>query len=474
MLEHTILQRLMHDRSFWDVVLPHIKTEYFESHACQEVFKVIREHADQYDSQATMEVINIKLDIGKYHEQMWALITDLKKKLTGQPEQMDPQFLLDETQKWMRSRACYLTIFDAVSIYDDPERFAELGAIPDKLNDAISVGFDEDLGDEYWVTTAQHYENVHSEGFKIPFLSKTLNELTGGGAEAKSLNALSAGINVGKTTCLISLATDYLEQGYDVVYFSAEIAEDKIHHRFDPRITQQKFDQLRMYNKMEYLSKIAEVRQKKGWGRLFIKEYPLGTMRDCDAYLKRLKRKHGVVPKIMMFDYLTEFTSYLLPHTAMRQTDLYYGSVCREMRALMFKWDACGWTATQLQRSVQNTIEASLDNVADSITIPKVLDFLFMISVPEEYEAMNLCHNSIEKSRYGGKQHFQMMLDQDTQTYCDPPGGVSIIGSLSQAKTALAETANTCNNHENEKAPKQMMQRLKGTADTSKFSTLKT
>ncbi len=475
MLEQTVLKRLITDRVYWDKVLPHIQRDYFESNACKEVFDVIDTHSKEYDAQATLEVVNIKLSQKPYHENMWEQIKEVTKQLKGELEPMEQQFLMDETQKWMKSRAVYLTIFEAVSIYEDEKRFDELGAIPEKLEDALAVGFNDDLGDEYWVTTAQHYENTHTEGYKIPFKSNTLNDITKGGAETKSLNAVSAGINVGKTTCLISLAADYLEQGIDVVYFSAEIAEDKIHTRFDPRITQLNFDQLSVYSKMEYLAKMAEVKKSKGWGRLFIKEVPLGTVKDCDNYLKQLYRTSGFKPKVMMFDYITEFTSYRLPITAVKQTDLYYGSVAREMRALQFKYESCGWTATQLQRGAQNTIEAGIDNTADSITIPKVLDFQLMVSVPEEYEALGMAHCAVNKSRYGDKPHFQMSLCQKTQTFADPSGGVSIVGSVADAKERIANMANPSTNHEDEKAPAQLVERLKGNNTSSEsFNKLKT
>lgn len=466
MLESSIISNLVHNRTYWDVALPHIKAEYFESETCKLLFKIILEHSNEYNNMATPDVLKIKSSQFNANETLWKL---LQKELSevslyDSSKPIDNTFLMDETKEWMVRRAVFNVIFDSIDIYEDPKRSGELGQIPERMLDALSVEIDEDLGEIYWEQAGQHWDNTHSSEFKIPFGGdcETLNKVTGGGAELKTLNAISAGINVGKTTCLISLAVGYMEQGYDVVYFSGEISEEKIRLRTDPRTTQKDFDFIKRLNKVEYTSKMSQIKASRSWGELFIKELPGGNTNEMRAYIKNIHRRRKIKPVVFMFDYITEFTSSRLPIAMMSKSDLYYGSVARELRALMFEFNGLGWTATQLQRSMQNSAEASLDNTADSITIPKVLDFQLGIFVPDEFIELKLAHCSVFKSRYGNKPNFQMKLCQETQTLCDPDNGINIMKSAQEGKDAIsAATGNHPKNMSDEKAPKQSLTTMK-------------
>lgn len=462
MLESGIISNLIHNKQYWDTVLPHIKAEYFESEACKALFRIIEEHSNEYNSQANFDIVKIKAHQLKVNENLWKLIQSELNEHKVKPEEVDYEWLKDETKEWMVKRAVYNVMFDCIDIYEDPKREGELGSIPERMQDALSVDIDEDLGEIYWEQAGQHWERTHEETFKIPFISETLNKVTNGGAELKTLNAIAAGINVGKTTCLISLSADYMEQGYDVIYFSGEISEEKIRLRTDPRVMNREFGVIDKLNKSEYICKLKQVRESKNWGNLFIKELPGGNVNEMRAYIKNIYRKRKIKPVIFMFDYITEFTSARLPINMIRQSDLYYGSIAREMRALMFEFNGLGWTATQLQRNSQNTADFSLDNTADSITIPKVLDFQLGIFVPDEMVPLKLAHCAVFKSRYGKKPMFQMKLCQDTQTFCDPDTGVNIMNSSQEAKDALSAISGQApKNLDNEKAPKQTVSSLK-------------
>lgn len=467
MLETSIITNLIHNKEYWDLVLPHIKPEYFESQSSKVLFDIIFEHSDKYHSQANIDILKIQTSKMKINENLLELVKSDLKEISKKPEPINAEFLVDETEQWMKDRAIYNVIFDSINIYEDSDRHLELGQIPERMNEALSVCLREDLGSVYWEDSGKQWDKINLETHKIPFLSETLNIITNGGAETKSLNALSAGINVGKTTGLISLAADYAELGYDVVYFSAEISEEKVHNRFDPRTSNKEFSYFRNLNKVEYVSKMNQIRKSKGWGQIFIKELPSGNVNDMRAYVKNLMRKRGIKPRVFMFDYLGEFTSARLPIHMMAKTDLYYGSIARELRAFMFEMDGLGWTATQLQRSAQSTSEMGLDNTADSITVPKVLDFQMGIYVPEEYVDLKMAHCVVMKSRYGNKPSFQMMLDQDIQTLSDPQTGVSILGGKSEGRKNISDSIQSS---KEESAPKQKVQRLSKTQQARTFN----
>lgn len=459
-VQDLVLNQLVHNEDFFSKVLPHLKHSYFESEPARIVFGIIDSFAQEYSNRPTAEAIAIQANQMKIPEGVWSGVVDLVGVVETAAPPQDQKWLLAQTETWMRDRACFNVIMDSVEIYDNPKRKGELGDIPTRMQDALVVGFDDDLGEVYWEMAGEHYDQIHSKQTKIPFRVEILNKITRGGPWRKTLNAINAGINVGKSTSLISLAADYAADGWDVVYFTFEVASHIIRHRMDCAMLGIDFDTLEGRSRHEYVASIDAKARLGTYGQVFIKEFPAGGAHTghCRAYLKDLmKRRPNVKPTIIMFDYVGEMASERLPFHMMGNTNIYFGSVAREIRALMFEFDAVGWTALQFNREMQNTKDMKLEGQADSITIPKVLDFQLGLSVPDEYAAMDRAFATVMKSRYNNKskdKNFLIGLDNDKQKLydVDPNLGTHAAGDL--AVNATPDTSQITNGNSIPGAPK--------------------
>lgn len=225
------------------------------------------------------------------------------------------------------------------------------------------------------------------------------------------------------TTFLIDRACEQCELGKNVLYITCEVEERVIRHRSDVRMLDVDFDRLERMTKNEYLAYIAKKRRSTS-GEFVIKEYPSGT---CTAsmirqYIKSVEQRKGIKFDIICVDYLTEMASGRLPVHMMSNTNVYFGSVARELRALAFEFNVPVWTAMQLTRDKQDGLNAKVSDTADAITIPKIADFMLSIGMEEVDGMLKQAYVTQMKNRYDDKAklpHFRIGLDNSRQLFFD-------------------------------------------------------
>ena len=126
---------------------------------------------------------------------------------------------MKETEKFIRDRAMYNAMSRALEIQANAQLPKEKqnkklpgeGAIPEIMQEALSITFDSDVGHDWFNDFEKRFLLYQTKANKIPFKLPMLNKITKGGAERKTLNVLLAGVNVGKSLGLCSLAADYME-----------------------------------------------------------------------------------------------------------------------------------------------------------------------------------------------------------------------------------------------------------------------
>lgn len=225
------------------------------------------------------------------------------------------------------------------------------------------------------------------------------------------------------TTWLIDRAAEWLEQGKNVVYFTFEVAENVIRHRGDVRLMDMPFDRVEAMTKAEYLANVEKLKKSTN-GQFKIKEYASGSAHTghMKAYLRELEQKEGFKPDVILVDYLGEMASSRLPMHMMSNTNIYYGSIARELRALAFEYELPVWTAVQLTRGKQDSTDVTLSDTADAISVPKVADFMVTLVQPDDLALANQARGIVTKNRYANKaklKNFMIGFDNDRQKTYD-------------------------------------------------------
>lgn len=425
LLESVVLSQLIYNQEYQRKIQPYLKADYFADEGDKVIYGLIDSYTSEYNSQPSVDALSIMLEKTKLNEMVFEQAIQTLGNLSDNT--FDQEWLVKETESWVRNKAVHNAIKTAVSIYGDDKRKDEMGNIPTLLQEALAINFDSYYGHVYWEMAAEQYDHMNSNEAKIPFAVEIFNKATRGGVGKKTLNIVTGAINAGKTTTLIDLTGGYAEQGLNVTVFTLEVAENVWRHRLDARMMHRDFESLEKMTREEFTANIQKLRTRKDGslkGNIVIKEYPSGAghtglfRRDILEYAQAT----GIMPDVIVIDYLGEAASSRLPAHLMNNTNVYYTSVAREFRALGFEFNCPVWTGMQFNRENQTSTDGGISDLADAIGIPKVADFIMAFYAPDELAAVKKARASILKNRYANKQKLKSFLfgmDQDKQILFD-------------------------------------------------------
>ena len=290
---------------YFRLVLPFIKTEYFIEPVERIIFEEISNFVELYNKVPSDEVIIIavksRTDIT---EELFQQFVVYMKRLANFGV-VHLEWLIDKTEEWCRDRAIYLALMESIKLADGKDDKKNADAIPSILQDALAVSFDDKIGHDYLEESAERYEYYHRDEEKLPFDLEKFNIITKGGLPNKTLNIALAGTGVGKSLFMCHMASASLSQGYDVLYITCEMAEEKIAERIDANLLNVNIRDIPELPQVLYNSKVNEI-ARKTQGKLIIKEYPTASAHagHFGGLLQELKLKKSFEPDIIFVDYL--------------------------------------------------------------------------------------------------------------------------------------------------------------------------
>ncbi|CAL9973920.1 DnaB-like replicative helicase [Vibrio phage D528] len=449
MLEQLVINHLVTNEPYLRKVQPYLRSDYFKTEGEKVVFGLIDEFVNEFNAPPTVDALAVSLDKMKLAEGIFDQAVDVLEGI--EPGLETQEWLVKETEAWARDSAVHNAIRRSLSIYNGNDPEMERSNIPNLLQDALDISFDTDIGHVYWEMAAQQYDYMHAEETKFPFNTEIMNQVTRGGIPNKTLNVVMMGINLGKTTWLIDRAAEWIEGGKNVLYVSCEVAEEVIRHRTDVRLMDKTFDQVEAMTKPEYLANIDKLREKTT-GQLFIKEFASGAVHagHIRAHVREIEAKEDIKIDMICVDYIGEMCSYRLPLHMMGNTNTYYGSIARELRALAIELDLPIWSAVQTTRDAQGDSDNGMDKVADAISIPKICDFMISFSQDEVMEQMDQARGYVMKNRYANKAKLRSIaigLDNDRQKFYDVD--ISASPNMSDEEKAYASSVKVKNGNDN-------------------------
>ena len=400
-LEQTILRNLLTDEKYMRKVLPFIKPDYFEG-IYRILFREAGKFVAKYNKLPNAEAFKIELDnADKLNDEQYNLAMDIVPQLfTG--EKVDDKWLIDTTEKWCQDRAIYLAIMESISIIDGKHEQLTKGALPDLLTKALGVGFDLKVGHDYVENAGERYEFYHTEEDRLPFDLEYFNSITKGGVPRKTLNIALAGTGVGKSLFMCHVASSALVQGYNVLYITMEMAEERIAERIDANLLDVPIDQLDKLPKNTFSLKVQDIARKTS-GKLIIKEYPTGSAHagHFRALLNELKLKRQFEPDLIFIDYLNICASSRMKGMGGAINSYsYIKAIAEELRGLAVEFDLPIFSATQTTRSGYSNSDIGLEDTSESFGLPATADLMFAIMSSEELERCGQLKIKQLKNRY--------------------------------------------------------------------------
>lgn len=429
----TILSQLMFNGEYFLQVYPHLKKEYFETGVARRTFTLIQEHYNEYKNIPTPNALAISLEKKSINQVEHDSTLAFLKSVNNTPEDM--AWLIKETESYCKDKAMYNALSRAIEIQDnaskpdnerDP-RIPDIGAIQDLMKDAVAISFDSSVGHDWFDDYAQRFLLYQTKAKKIPFLIEILNKITKDGAERGTLNVILAGVNVGKSLGLCTLAADYMKSGYNVLYISMEMAEHVVAKRIDANLLDVSMDDLDdgIISFPEYKARMERLTKGSTLGKLKIKQYPTGgaNVNHFNALITDLKIKQGWKPDIVMVDYLGICASSRLRVYSENSYTL-VKAIAEELRGFAVEHDVVLWTGAQTTRGAWDTSDINMSDVAESAGLPATADFMLAGIETEELAQMGVQMFKQIKSRYGDKNYiskFQLGVKKGNQRWYSVP-----------------------------------------------------
>ena len=419
-LEQTILSNLIHNEEYVRQSIAHLKASYFLDAEYREVFKCVRDYVTAYNSPPAISAIKIALqDNRKITEDLYVKCEELINGLSQTDE--DQRWLIDQTEKFCKDKAVYNAIMQSIQIIDGQDKTHSVDALPSILSDALSVGFDNNIGHDYVGDAEQRFDFYHRHEEKLPFDLEYFNKITEGGLINKTLNIALAGTGVGKSLFMCHVGASMIAQGKNVLYITLEMAEERIAERIDANMMDVSMQDLRDLSKSMYTDRIRKI-QNKVDGRLIVKEYPTATAHagHFRALLEELKLKQNFYPDIIFIDYLNICVSQRLRNNAGANSYTIVKAIAEELRGLAVEYDLPIVSATQTTRGGFNNSDVDLTDTSESFGLPATADLMFALISTEELE-----------------QQGHMMVKQLKNRYSDPTRNKRFMIGVDRAKMKL-------------------------------------
>ena len=419
-IETTILRNLLFNNEYCRKVLPFIKTEYFENLHEKVVFEEICKFIVAYEELATKEVLLIETEKRTdITEDTYKTICDYVSKLDD--GHADLEWVTDTTEKWCRDRAIYLALMESIKIADGQDEKKNRDAIPSILQEALAVGFDNNVGHDYLNDFEKRYDFYHKKQEKIPFDLDYFNKITKGGIPNKTLNIALAGTGVGKSLFMCHVASSVLIQGKNVLYITLEMSEEKIAERIDANLLNINIKDIETLPKIMFESKVNAI-AKKTQGTLIIKEYPTASAHSGHfrALLNELQLKKSFRPDIIFIDYLNICASSRYKGNLSVNSYSYIKSIAEELRGLAVETNVPIFSATQTTRSGSTNSDPDLTDTSESFGLPATADLMFALISTEELEGLG-----------------QIMIKQLKNRYNDPTVNKRFVVGIDRAKMRL-------------------------------------
>ena len=422
-IEESILRNLLHNEEYYRKVVPFLKAEYFESYHEKIIYEEIADFAAKYDKVPTKEVLTINLqNRTDLTDESFQDSVSAVRELSD--EWVDYEWLLDATEKWCKDRAIYLALMQSIKVADGEDKKISRDAIPSILQEALAVSFDEHIGHDYIEQSKDRYEFYHRKEEKIPFDLEKFNFITKGGLSNKTLNIALAGTGVGKSLFMCHMAGAALSQGYDVLYITCEMAEEKIAERIDANLLNVAVKDIVELPEVLFTSKVNEI-ARKTQGKLIIKEYPTASAHagHFKALLSDLRLKKDFKPAIIFIDYLNICASVRYKG-AVVNSYTYVKAIAEELRGLAVECNVPIISATQTTRSGFGNSDPDLTDTSESFGLPATADFMFALISTEDLE-----------------QQGRIMVKQLKNRYSDPTSSRKFMVGIDRSKMKLYDVA---------------------------------
>lgn len=397
-LRKAILHNLCLSEEYCQKTIPFIDAEYFGERSERIIFEEIKKYYAKYNASPKHAAVRIEVDS---RDDLTEAVFNETHAFLSQEVLPIPKldFLIDKTEKWCQERAIVNAVYKAVNVIGGDEKRIPMSALPDLLSKAISTSFDNSVGHDYIDDAESRWEFYNKKEAKIPTGVDHLDYILKGGLPSKTLGVLLAGTGVGKSLTMCSLSANLINSGYNVLYITLEMAEEKIAQRIDQNLMSLSPEDLDTIGRESFMKRFDTLMIKTK-GRLVVKEYPTKSAHSGHfrALLKELISKKNFKPDLVCVDYLNICGSLNAPKGSNSYTEI--KSIAEELRGLAMEFNLPVLTATQTNRTGFDDTEVTMTSVSESFGVPMTADYFFAMTTTDKLKEEGIIRITQLKNRY--------------------------------------------------------------------------
>ena len=409
-VEKVILQNLIHNEDYMRKVIPFLQRDYFLDNKEKLIYSKIKSFIEEYNRLPNKDALIIAFQNDKtiqedYYKEIVEYVGNLDET------SHDKEWLIDTTEKFCKEKALYNAILSSIAIIDGQDPNKSKDGIPQILQTALGVCFDNNVGHDYIDNADTRYDFYHRKETRLPFDLDMFNKITNGGLPNKTLNVVLAGTGVGKSLFMCHYAASALSQGKNVLYITLEMAEERIAERIDANMMNITMDQLKEIPKAIFDSRIEKISNKTN-GKLIIKEYPTAGAHvgHFKALINELQLKRTFKPDVIIIDYLNICASSRFKGGSNINSYTLIKSIAEELRGMAVEMNVPILSATQTTRSGYSNTDVELTDTSESFGLPATVDFMFALISSEELEGMGQLMVKQLKNRYNDPTYLKRFV----------------------------------------------------------------
>lgn len=307
-LEEMILAYCRIDLSFFLKIKTYLDTSksknknYFNDEKNQKIFNLLCRFFDRFEKFPKKETMLSFIEKLKEDKEIKFLLSTIINKVYEQSaENIDPEFIEEETKSFIKEAKAYEAILYA-QIDIENKNFSNM---VNRIEDAARITFDKDFGlsikdvDE----SLERIRRLDKEA-KISTGYPNLDQMMDGGMHPKELTVFSAIPGGYKTGFLGNIAINCFFNGYKVLVYTFETSSERLAMRYFQNIANMTKGEIILNE--EGLRKKIQNLPKDSTGNLIIKEYNSNAIcaNEIMAHMNDLRLYEQFEPAIVFLDYI--------------------------------------------------------------------------------------------------------------------------------------------------------------------------
>lgn len=383
-----VLFSLLTDKTFLNNISDVLSADYFESPAHKWIVDFTLKYYSQYHTNPTMEVLKVemgKLKKAKNEILQIAVKAELKQAYTTTED--DVEYVKEEFFNFCKNQMLKEALLKSVDLL-------EAGAFDDirrVVDNALKAGQQKDPGLNLKKDIEARYRE--EDVTKVPFPWEAFNEVTDGGLPEGGLCIIMGGTGSGKSTTAVHMAIKAASLGYNVAYYTLELADSYVGKKMDSALTGIEMKSLK-YNR-----KLIEEANAVLPGHIIIKEFYPGrsSMDNIEAHQRHIEHDLGIVTKYIVIDY----PELLKPRTKRRDSLEESNDIYTDIVGYLKETKKIGVAPSQVNRAGMKEDIVEHDGVAGSIAKLFIAMFVFSISRKRKDKINKTARFHVMKSRLG-------------------------------------------------------------------------